>query len=316
MIKFLITAIGGDIGYGIIKALKARNRSIYIVGCDVIRYNMSYDLVDEFLISPAYKDEDKWIEFVNDTILTKQIDYFWPVTETELKIVDKNRNLFASTTVVMNSHNILQIATDKMLTAKFLSENGVMAPKTWDDVETCEKNFPVIVKEKFSCGSHSVHVVNDEDNLRAMFAGMDDPIVQEYIGDNSEEYTLAIFSDGKIINYIAFKRQLGFGGMSRYVELIHDIEIKKIAEKIAVTFDLHGSINVQMRKHGGDYYVFEINPRISSTIGFRLQLGFNDVSWWIDMFEGIETVPYICPEEKIFGVRSVEEKIFYEDRKE
>ena len=316
MKKILVTAIGGDIGYGIIKALKENRKNLYIIGCDVIKYNMSYDLVDEFFISPAYKDEDKWIQFVNDIIRTKHIDYFWPVTETELKIVDKNRDLFAAATVVMNSHSILQIAMDKMLTAKFLSENGVMTPKTWDDVEICEKNFPVIIKEKFGCGSHSVHVVDNENNLREIFAGMEDPIVQEYIGDNSEEYTLAIFSDGKIINNIVFKRQLGFGGMSRYVELIHDGEITKIAEKIAGAFDLHGSINVQMRRRGGNYYVFEINPRISSTIGFRLQLGFNDVSWWMDMFEGIDILPYICPEGEIFGVRSVEEKIFYKDRKE
>ncbi|MBD5540928.1 MAG: ATP-grasp domain-containing protein [Lachnospiraceae bacterium] len=312
MKKFLITAIGGDVGYGIIKALKASRQDIYIIGCDIIKYNMSYDLVDEFFISPAYKDEDKWIEFLNDIILTKHIDYFWPVTETELKIVDKNRNLFTSTTVVMNSHNILQIAMDKMLTAKFLSENGVVTPETWDDIEMCEKKFPVIIKEKCSCGSQSVHVVNDECRLREMFAEMENPIVQEFIGDDNGEYTLAIFSDGKIINNIIFKRQLGFDGMSRYVELVHDIEITKIAEKIAQIFDLHGSINVQMRKRGGTYYIFEVNPRISSTIGFRQQLGFNDVSWWLDMFDGINILPYICPEGKIFGARSVEEKIFYE----
>lgn len=269
-------------------------------------------MIDEFFISPTYKNEAAWLEFVCDIIKIKHIDYFWPVTEIEMKITDRHKDLFESATVFMNRQNILRTAMDKGLTAQFLSQNGVMTPKTWDTVEDCEKNFPIIVKERFGCGSHFVMTVKDEYTLRKTFDTMNDPIVQEYIGNDGEEYTLTIFSNGKVINHIAFKRQLGFGGMSRYVELVHNNELTHIAEKIARIFDLRGSINVQMRRRGNNYYVFEINPRISSTMGFRLQLGFNDVSWWIDMFEGKDISAYVYPTEKIFGVRSIEEKIFYE----
>lgn len=312
MKKIFITAVGGDIGYGIVKALKASSHDFYLFGCDIKKYNVSYDLVDEFFISPAYKDENTWLTFVCNVIKKNHIDYFWPVTEPEIKITDQHKYLFGPATVIINQQNILQIAMDKGLTAQFLSENGIMTPKTWNTVEECEKDFPIIVKERFGCGSHSVVTVNDDYTLAKTFTAMDNPIVQECVGGNDEEYTLTIFSDGKVTNHIVFKRQLGFGGMSRYVEFVHNKELEKIAEKIARLFDLHGSINVQMRKHDGKYYVFEINPRISSTIGFRLQLGFNDVSWWIDMFEKKDISGYIYPTEKMFGVRSVEEKIFYE----
>ena len=146
--------------------------------------------------------------------------------------------------------------------------------------------------------------------MKQSFAEMESPILQEYIGDKSEEYTLTVFSDGSIVNSIAFKRELGFGGMSRYVELSHDKKLYDIADKIAGMFDLHGSINVQLRKVNEDYYVFEINPRISSTMGFRMLLGFNDVAWWIDMLEKKEVEKYKEPEGEVFGARTVEEKIF------
>ena len=50
MKRILITAIGGDVGYGIIKALKRSNHALYIIGSDVKKYNCSYDLVDEFYL--------------------------------------------------------------------------------------------------------------------------------------------------------------------------------------------------------------------------------------------------------------------------
>ena len=98
--------------------------------------------------------------------------------------------------------------------------------------------------------------------------------------------------------------------MSRYVELMNDLQFADIAKKIADMFSLRGSVNVQMRKREGEYYVFEINPRISSTVGFRTELGFLDVSWWLDMMEGNDVPEYVCPKEKIYGARTVEEKIF------
>lgn len=310
--KILVTAVGGDIGYAVIKAIKSSNHDMYIIGCDIKKYNISYDLVDEFYVCPAYRNVEAWTEYMAEMILKKDIDYFWPVTEPEIKIINENPELFESVRVVMNQSNVLRVAMDKGETARFLYENGVLTPKTWACVPEADLTYPLIVKEKFGCGSHSVAVVNGKDELIQSFDEMENPIVQECIGDKSEEYTLTVFSDGETVNCIAFKRELGFGGMSRYVELSHDKKLSIIADKIAKMFNLHGSINVQMRKVEEEYYVFEINPRISSTMGFRMQLGFNDVSWWLDMLENKLVDKYIAPEGVIYGARSVEEKLFRE----
>ena len=311
MKRIFVTAVGGDIGYGVIKALKKSNHDLHIIGCDIKKYNISYDLVDEFLECPPYRDEKIWMDFILDTLKSKSVDYFWPVTETEIRIVDRHKELFADVTVVMNTSNVLEVAMDKGETARYLAQNGVKTPKTWYAVEEAELAFPMIVKEKTGCGSHSVFVVNDSAQLQEKFDGMEYPIIQEYVGDSSEEYTLTVFSDGKIVNYIAFRRELGFGGMSRYVELVIDSGLEAVSQKIAAMFDLKGSVNVQMRKWKGDYYVFEINPRISSTVGFRTALGFHDVSWWLDLYEGNVVEKYVYPKEKVYGARTVEEKLFY-----
>lgn len=310
MDKIFVTAIGGDIGYGVIKALKQSKRDMYIIGCDTQKYNYSYDMVDEFYVAPSYNYESIWIEFVLDILKNNKIKYFWPITEKEIQIINNYRDLFKDYKVFINSKNILDIALDKEKTAIFLSKAGIDTPDTWNSIDEYTENYPVIVKERFSCGSHGVYVANNRKEVVTSFNNMKKPVIQEYIGDSDDEYTMTIFSDGNVINSIMFKRILGFGGLSRYVELVHDSKTTDLACSIARCFNLRGSVNVQMRKRNSELCVFEINPRISSTIGFRVQLGFNDVSWWFDLFDGKEIEQYIVPKEAVYGVRGVEEKIF------
>ena len=310
MKNILISAIGGDIGYGVIKALKQTDNALHFVGFDIKKYNASFDLVDEFYLSPEYKNEDKWLDFVIGLIRKCKIDYFWPITEPEIKIVDQHRALFADVSLVINKSEILKVALDKAQTALVLKNAGVRVPKTWQRKDFHKITYPLVVKESFGCGSHSVSFVTNEDELEREISKMNNPIIQEYIGDEAGEYTLTIFSDQKIVNYIAFKRTLGFGGMSRYVELVYDENIREIAYTVAKIFNLCGSINVQMRKQDEKYYVFEINPRISSTLGFRVQLGFNDAAWWLDSISGKSIPEYQYPDKPVYGVRTVEEKIF------
>lgn len=312
MLKIFVTAIGGDIGNGIVTALREMNEEVYILGCDVAKYNMSYDLVDEFFTSPYYTDEEKWISFILDICNQKDVDFFWPVTEPELLIIKNNQDKFDISKIVMNHIGILDIALDKEVTAVFLREHGIRTPRTWNQNDLDYDNFPLIVKARRGCGSHSVKVVYSKEQLEEQLRIIDNPIVQQYVGNQDEEYTMTIFSDGKITNYIAFKRQLGFGGLSRYVELIVDKKLCQIAQKIAMIFELKGSINVQMRKQDDDYFIFEINPRISSTVGFRRMIGFNDVEWWVKMMKNEEIEPFEAPKSKIHGVRCVKEKLFYE----
>ena len=312
MKTLFLTAIGGDIGYGIIKAIRKANREIRIIGCDTRKYNYSYDIVDKFYTSPSYLQKDKWIAFVRDVIRQEKVDIFWPVTEIEIKLVDENKPLFEGVSLAVNSSNILKIAMDKGLTAQVLKEHGFFVPETWERIDDAQVTFPCVVKERFGCGSHAVQLVHTATELYSVADKMSNYIIQEYVGDAENEYTLAIFSDGETVNSIAFKRTIGFQGMSRFVELVHDQYLVNMSERIASFLSLKGSINVQMRKKEGRYYIFEINPRISSTIGFRVLLGFNDVDWWINLMEGKSIAKYEYPSKKVYGVRNVEEKIFFE----
>lgn len=77
-------------------------------------------------------------------------------------------------------------------------------------------------------------------------------------------------------HYFSAKIEGGLTG-SGIVEVIPEIE--QLLNAVAMYLDLQGCINVQLRMRAGVPYVFEINPRFSSTVRFRHKLGFSDVIW-------------------------------------
>ena len=103
-----------------------------------------------------------------------------------------------------------------------------------------------------------------------------DYIFQEYI--EGDEYTCGLYGSESDIRTIIFKRELK-GGLTGHGILVEDSKIENLLIKIAQNIKLKGSINVQLRKTKTDAFVFEINPRFSSTVLFRDKLGFHDLIW-------------------------------------
>ena len=62
--------------------------------------------------------------------------------------------------------------------------------------------------------------------------------------------------------------------------------LEAMACRVATAVNLRGSINIQTRRVHGGFLPFEVNPRISSTVLFRQEFGFEDVWWWIKLLNG------------------------------
>ena len=54
--------------------------------------------------------------------------------------------------------------------------------------------------------------------------------------------------------------------------------------KLAKKLNFSGSINIQIKKRYNKAAIFEINPRLSSTVLMRDMYGFKDCKWWIEYF--------------------------------
>lgn len=312
-----VTAIGGDIGSTVLKCIRRGYPCRKVIGCDIQPYVQGIDYVDEFLLAPPYSDQEEYLAFLYQTCEKQGVTHFFPMGEPEILIADANRDYFARNGIhlLINHSRILEVASSKYRTAQFLQSNGISVPKTWyKEAYQGGLEYPLIVKADRGCGSKSLWVVHSKEewDSLATLAGSE-YVVQEYIGDAEHEYTTGIFSDGETIRSITYQRVLGYGGMSIRVETVVDEEIEHIAQKIAKLLELRGSINVQMRRTQSGYSIFEINPRISSTAGFRDKMGFRDVVWWLRCMDA-ETVEYGEPAKPgIVGIKTLDEKVFFTD---
>ncbi len=312
--NILVTAIGGDIGSSVLRCLRSIKEKTIITGCDISEYVQGTMYVDVFLIAPAYSEEQKYISFIENTCLREKITHFLPMSETEIFLANKNKEFFKDNNikVLINNEKILDIAMSKYKTAKFLIENDILAPETYClNNYSNELRYPVIIKPDKSCGSKNIMIIKNHNDFNYVKSkNLDNLIVQEYVGSSDEEYTIGVFSDGHNIISIIFKRKLGYGGMSIFVETINDENIEYISRKVAKALNLKGFINIQLRKSKDKYYIFEINPRISSTVGFRHKLGFKDVIWWLDMLDGNSVNMNFSISGGIKGIKTTDEFIF------
>lgn len=311
-INILVTGIGGDIGIGIVKILNEIEYHKMLVGCDINEYPANKSDVDSFYVAPRANNKEKYVSFIKDICNSHDINLIIPSSEIEIKTLCENKLILGDEVKVLINHNeIINTFMDKLQTIDFFKANRIKHPKTYDIKEFSDQlNYPFLLKEKFTQGSKGVVKIEDADDFIYYKKKHPDSIIQEIIGDNSKEFTISIFSDGKKVYNIAFQRELGYGSLSKFVRRISDSKIDEFSKKIANLIDLRGSINVQVRKNDdGEYLPFEINPRLSSTLAFRHYFGFKDLKWWIDLMYGscLEITPNYS---NGIGVKTVSEVYF------
>jgi carbamoyl-phosphate synthase large subunit len=117
---------------------------------------------------------------------------------------------------------------------------------------------------------------------------------QQLILPEDQEYTCGLYRtrDGEV-RTIVFRRWLQ-DGLTYAAEVAEVPAIEDLLVRIAEVVDLRGSINVQLRLDADGPKVFEINPRFSSTVGFRHRFGYRDFVWSLLERRGL-TVESYCP---------------------
>lgn len=284
----LISAIYGDIGCSAVRSLREVSKKI--VGCDVKPYSPVSHLVDKFYEAPAATDTTGYMAFLREIILRERVGFFLPISEAEIEVLNTRRKDLESLGVklLLNKQYVIDTFLDKLKAIQYFESLNFKVPKTmllsdYDD----SYGYPVIVKSRKSHGSKNLWKIMDLYDLEYIKKKNDGSLlIQEHIGSGEEEYSTGVFSDGSIVSSITFRRMLGFGSMSIEAILVDEPDMDNIAQRIARDMGLIGSINIQSRRVGNDFVLFEVNPRLSSTLLFRKKFGFDDAVWWLNVLFG------------------------------
>jgi carbamoyl-phosphate synthase large subunit len=277
--NILVTGCGGDIGTNIGRILKKYNLKCY--GIDINDNHIGkYIFTECFKICRA--DNHNYIDEITNLVKKHNISLIIPCTEIEIKIFQNYK--IDNVDFLICNKQFYDIGTNKYLTNKFLKDNNLDNPITYElNLENKFKlNYPFILKSKCGCGSKTVRLIEDEKMYEYILSKIDkleDYIIQEYI--NGLEYTCCIYKNKDVCKTITMERTL-CNGMTKSGQVVNNKIINNLLDKIIKLIEIVGSVNIQLRIKGDKAYIFEINPRFSSTIFFRHLLNFNDLIWFIN----------------------------------
>jgi carbamoyl-phosphate synthase large subunit len=301
----LVTGVGGrSVGAGILHALArtgdAVRRRWEIVATDADPFSWGLYVADHKALVPSAATPD-YLDRIRDLITAYNVEAVIPGTEPEAVELAAHRDEF-SVPVIANDSRLMPLMTDKQHAESKLKELGLnfIPCYPWDRREEAisDFDFPLVVKPtRGTGGSRGVHLVTDRtqmEGLAPFVRAESRPIVQPYLGDIDSEYTVGILSDksGNVIDSIVIQRKLAglslldskdYRGKTVAIStgysqgfIVRHQEMQEFCEDVAKRLGSRGPMNLQLRVHNAEFYVFEIHPRFSGTTPIRASAGFNE----------------------------------------
>ena len=291
----LVSGASGDIGIGIGRILKSENFQ-HVYGCDINEDSWGVCVFDDTLTVPR-ADDNRYIEMLLSIINKLKIDLFIPSSEGEIKVLTEYGETLEEhlgCKVLMADANTVNIALDKLQTANFLKENHINYPWSIKVEQELPLTLPCIFKPISGQGSKGLEIVQDSIRAKELL-NSSGYIFQELLTPDEQEYTCGVFrsKEGEL-RVIHINRTLS-GGFTGKGTIVESEEIELYVRTIAEALNVTGAINMQLRLTAKGPVLFEINPRLSSTVVFRHKLGFEDLLWAIEDLANLPIRAYNKP---------------------
>lgn len=303
--RVLVTGVGGrSVGAGILHALMRADPEVRsrweTVATDADPFSWGLYVADRaVLVPPAV--EPGYLDRIRELVDAHELAAILPGTEPETVLLSAHRDELP-VPVIANEHRLMCLMEDKQQAEARLRELGLkfIPSYAWEERARAveEFGFPVFVKpSRETGGSRGVHLITSQgelDSLLPYVTPASHSIVQPYIGDGDREYTVGVLSDraGDVVDSIVIRRKLiglslldarrqenGTATVSTGISqgyVVRDPEIQGFCEDLARRLGSRGPLNLQLRVHDDECYVFEIHPRFSGTTPIRASAGFNE----------------------------------------
>jgi carbamoyl-phosphate synthase large subunit len=303
--RFLVTGASGDIGFNIARIIRECYPESIIYCADVHR-NVPIDYLNAKLMLLPWADNDDYLAILEELVDKYGIDCVIPTSETELRFLTEKESFISRSLqqkLIWASRLVRLIGFDKFKTTEFLKEMGFANLNVELNSDGLPSKYPCIYKSRTGAGGDAVFKVEDIEQAYHYKKIFPEYIWQSFVNRENGEHTACLFSDGNTIRSIIFERTLS-GGISRTAKVIQNSEYTNYIEKIGETLKFKGSINIQFRSIGSTPFVFEINPRFSSTVKMRDIMGFSDLIWSLELMKSDHISPYNL------DVRSISKTIY------
>lgn len=285
----LVSGIASDIGFGTGRILRDWGWTGRLHGMDIHTEHAGAFVFDHLTVAPRAADE-AYLDWLSNHIKRHSIKLFIPTSEAEIALLSGHgMEEISGARILMANRQAVIRSLDKYACMVFLASKGLRVPENGIVGVEIPRSYPVIVKPR--AGQGSKHIQRIDNKKEFDIYAVPGQIWQEYLTPDDQEFTCPIYrSPTRGMQVLVLRRQLA-GGLTGRGEVVKDTHIEAYVSKIAQDLTLNGAINVQLRLTTSGPCLFEINPRLSSTLVFRDKMGFCDLRWWIQDTLGPEHTP-------------------------
>ena len=276
--------------------------------CNSDDKSIAFKYADRKVISPLIYDEN-YIPFLIKYCEENKINIIISLFDIDLLMLAKHKKQFEEigTKVIVSDPEIIEVCNDKWATYEFLKKNEFYAPKSYLKIEDVIKeikdgflSYPIVVKPRFGCGSISVAIAYDEEDLVYLTKKANKEITSSYLKYesavtedkiiyqeclNGQEYGADIINDlnGVTQNVIVRKKIAMRSGETDIAELVCEPLIKETLLKLGKATKHIANMDCDVFLVDNKPYVLEMNARFGGGYPFSHMGGCNlpqaIVSW-------------------------------------
>lgn len=265
--------------------LEISGRSFKLIYADTDYLDPAGKFCDEAILVPRLDNEDYRRKLIS-IVRQHKIDLIIPWNDQEISFINDMRyNLKeVGANCALPPHNIVELFTNKCLTAEWCRKNNIQHPSTvevtreLDPDNLDEISYPCIIKPIFGQGSLGVSEIQSPAELKDWLANKyrERFILQQKA--QGIEYTVDVaLRNGDIVFQSPRRRVKVRGGecMISQVE-ITDL-ITSFVKDICSNFDFSGVFNVQIfvDKSSNEVRLIEFNPRFGGGSDLTIEAGGN-----------------------------------------
>lgn len=257
------------------------NGSVLAVDCSQTAPALYF--ADKGIMLPRIKSGD-YVEAIIDICKKEAVSLIVPTIDTELLLLAEQKERIereAGTRVLVSDIEMIKICRNKVVTQRFMEENGFLMPSmiTKEQLSEPQKlHFPLFMKPVDGSSSIDAFKAHDEKELKTYLQMIDQPIIQEYL--EGEEYTVDAFLDfdSHIISIVPRIRIATRSGEISKGRIVKDREIIEDVKRLLNVLKPIGHITIQCKKTGRGVAYIEINPRFGGGAPMSIMAGADSCS--------------------------------------
>jgi carbamoyl-phosphate synthase large subunit len=298
-IRVMVTGAGGPAGMGTIKSLLGL-KDIDVVAADMNPLAAGLYWTAHRVVVPPVGARD-FIPRMLGIVKREKIDVIFPTVDEEIEPLAANIEKFKRVTnILISPIGSVRICTDKLATFETCMKLHLPVVETKKIRREKDLNgaadkfgFPLAIKPMVSRGGRGLFYCKDMNELKTRYRELKkklpfsdtyyEPVASRKIICQEHlpgiEYDVVALRDkkGKIIANVPMRaEEWDVKAQRRTIITEHSREAMTLAGKIMDGFDLHGPVDIEMKKdRNGVLKVLDLNPRVGGDVELATAAGCN-----------------------------------------